>query len=364
MRTIAVLVAACFLFSCSRGTGPVPRAEHPRPDFERTQWLNLNGRWEFHFDPRNQGLDLNWQKPTTPFDRRIVVPFCWQSKLSGIQDAGGHEIGWYRREIKAPAAWKGRHVWLRFGAVDWEARVWVNGHEVGRHEGGYTPFAFDITSLVKPGESAPLVVRVYDPTSRELPTGKQVAAWYTFTSGIWQTVWLEARPETFLNSMVLTPKNEGGAWSVDVKAALRGPDGTASVRVSSPDPTVAPAEGEVRLVSGKGVYETKLKVSSPKLWTPSSPTLYDLIVEVRGPDGQTDKVKTYFGLRTIGRGRYGDLPYESVLLNGKPIYLRGALDQSFNPDGIYTAPSDKFLRQDIERAKSVEIGRASCRERV
>ncbi len=354
MRTLIVSVAASILFSCG-GKVPVPRAEHPRPDFERSQWINLNGTWEFRFDPKNEGLDENWQRPDTPFDREITVPFCWESKLSGVEDTSGYLIGWYRREIKIPADWGSRHVWLRFGAVDWEARVWVNGRRVGVHEGGYTPFAFDITDRVKPGETAQVVVRAYDPTDPELPTGKQIASWYTFTSGIWQTVWLEARPETYLESITLVPVNKEGTWSLTVKAEVAGPDGTAKVRLASPDSSVTGAEGETTLTGGRGVFGADLKVDSPKLWTPETPHLYDLTVEVTGQDGEADHVKTYFGLRTIRRGRYGDLPYESVLLNGKPVYLRGALDQSFNPEGIYTAPSDDFLRRDMEIAKSLGL---------
>jgi hypothetical protein len=347
---IAVLGAA--LLSCGRKAEPIPKAEHPRPDFQREEWLNLNGEWEFRFDPQDLGLDQNWQNPRTQFDRRITVPFCWESRLSGVRDNSGQQVGWYRREINVPAGWNGRRVWLRFDAVDWEARVWVNGRQAGTHEGGYTPFAFDITEQVKPGESAMIVVRAFDPTDRELPTGKQVAFWYTFTSGIWQTVWLEARPSIYLDDVHLVPRNEGGAWSVDVSAIVRGPDGRAKIRISSPDSTVGSAEGEVELRGGSGTFQTALSVQSPRLWSPENPHLYDLAVAVSSGSGPADSVKTYFGLRTIGRGRVENLAHESILLNGKPVYLRGALDQSFNPDGIYTAPSDEFLRKDMELAKS------------
>lgn len=352
MRKLIPVLAGILLASCAGRQERIPRAEHPRPDFERAQWLNLNGKWEFRFDPLDVGRDENWQNPRTAFDREIIVPFCWESKLSGIQDTSDQQIGWYRREFRVPPDWNGRRVWLRFDAVDWEATVWVNGVEAGRHGGGYTPFAFDITDRVKPGESTTIVVRAWDPTDPELPTGKQVAVWYTFTSGIWQTVWLEARPATWLDDLKLAPKNQGASWSLGVEAAVAGPDGSAKIRVASPDPSVTPSEGEAAVKGGKGVYRAELPISSPRLWAPEQPNLYDLTVEVTGPDGVTDTVRSYFGLRTIARGRYGDLPHESVLLNGKPVYLRGALDQSFNPDGIYTAPSDEFLRRDIELAKS------------
>lgn len=333
----------------------LPRPEHPRPDFHRERWQNLNGPWEFRFDAHDQGLDQEWWRPDTIFDQQITVPFGWESKLSGIQDTQGHQIGWYRREIQVPKAWAGLRVWLRFEAVDWAARVWVNGQEVGRHDGGYTPFAFDITGHVKPGGRATVVVRAFDPTDPHLPTGKQVSYWYTFTSGIWQTVWLEARPATYLSGMSLAPRRRAGEWLLGVALRIRGQNGTMTVRISSPDPTVEVKQGQSAVDGERGEFQTELRVESPRLWTPEDPNLYDLRIDVTDPTGASDEVQTYFGLRTIARGRYGDAAYESVLLNGEPIYLRGALDQSFNPWGVHTAPSDDFLRADIELAKSLGL---------
>ncbi len=333
----------------------IPRPEHPRPDFRREQWLNLNGDWEFRFDPHDHGIEEQWWNPGTPFDRRITVPYGWESRLSGIQETNGPQIGWYRREFRPPADWQGSRVWLRFEAVDWAARVWVNGTEMGSHEGGYTPFAFDITEQVQPGESATVVVRAFDPTDRHLPTGKQVAYWYTFTSGIWQTVWLEARPARYLGSLSLIPRDREGDWSLEVSATLAGLDGMATVRATSPDASVSSAQGEVEIDHGSGEFRAELHVESPQLWWPEDPNLYDLELRVADSTGATDVVHTYFGLRTIARGRHGKLPHESILLNGKPVYLRGALDQSFNPEGIYTAPSDEFLRRDMELAKSLGL---------
>lgn len=350
---LALLLALVLSSGCRKA--PIPRAEHPRPDFERAEWVNLNGEWEFRFDPLDVGLAQNWQRPGVVFDRKIVVPFCWESKLSGIADTSGNQIGWYRRKISAPRAWNGRRVWLRFEAVDWEAQVWLDGKFIGKHEGGYTPFAFDVTEHLAPGGSATLVVRAFDPTDRHLPTGKQVAAWYTFTSGIWQTVWLEARPATYLDDLRLVPVNDGGAWSLKVEARLRGPDGKARLRLSSPDATVKSAEGEVELRQGEATFSASLPVGQPKLWSPESPHLYDLEIEVEGAGGPADRVKTYFGLRTVGRGFAPGLKHESILLNGKPVYLRGALDQSFSPEGIHTAPSDEFLRRDMEIAKRLGL---------
>jgi hypothetical protein len=357
-RLPVALVTALLLVSCS---GPetvpeIPRPEHPRPQFLRSDWLTLNGPWEFRFDDLDEGLAGEWWQPGAGgFDRRIVVPFCWESELSGIHDPSGHQIGWYRRRIEVPADWGDRRVWLRFEAADWETTVWINGAEAGRHEGGYTPFAFDVTDRVKPGEEATLVVRVFDPTDRHLPTGKQVARWYTFTSGIWQTVWLEARPANHVSGISMAPLNRDGSWFLRVSLDAAGPDGTANVRISSPDSSVAPGQGALNVRAGTGRFETELAVSSPRLWTPDDPNLYDLRVELSGLEGPADIVETYFGLRTVARGRVGNLPHESILLNGEPIYLRGALDQSFNPRGIYTAPTDEFLQRDMELAKSAGL---------
>jgi len=352
-----VVGLAIWLMGAAAAAGDeVPRGEHPRPDLRRNLWLNLNGAWQFRFDPDDRGIEENWHEATAgvaagDFDRRIVVPFCWQSKLSGVGDTSGQQIGWYRRTTEIPETFQGRNVWLRFGAVDWEARVWVNGREAGRHEGGYTPFAFDVTPLVSPGREATIVVRAFDATDPELPLGKQVPAWYTPTSGIWQTVWLEARPARYVDRLRLTPHHHNRQWSLRVELEAAGPEGETTVEIASAESTVQTHRSTLALKDGRGRLQAALDVAAPKLWTPENPNLYDLEVRLEGPNGDADVVHTYFGLRTIERGKYADLPHESILLNGEPIYLRGALDQSFNPDGIYTAPSDEFMRRDMEIAK-------------
>ena len=334
------------------GADAIPRPEHPRPDFERQQWLNLNGAWDFRFDPDDHGVEARWFEPGKDFGRqKIIVPFCWESSLSGvsrsvIQDKSGQNIGWYRRTFTIPPEWRGRQAWLRFDAVDWEARVWVNGKELGAHAGGYTPFEFDLPHVAEPGQQATVVVRVCDATDPTLPRGKQTPGWYTYTSGIWQTVWLEARPARYISSFTLVPRKSGEEWFLDVSATAAGPAVGDRLRFTSPDPTVESREAEL----SNNEARASLRVKSAKPWTPDSPHLYDLTLQLGD-----DAVKTYFGLRTIGRGRYGNLPHESVLLNGEPIYLRGSLDQSFNPQGIHTAPSDAFLRRDMELARSVGL---------
>ncbi len=332
MRLVVVLALA--------GTLLAQRPEHPRPDFERPQWMTLNGKWDFGFDDK--------------FGRNITVPFCWESELSGVAKKG-ETTGWYRRTFTIPTSWSGKHAWLHFDAVDEEAEVWVNGKEIGIHRGGYSPFEFDLNNVAKPGETATVIVRAFDPTDQELPVGKQTPSWYTYTSGIWQTVWLEARPEHYIKSFTLTPRQVGEKWFIDVDAM---PGGTGQITVDGASPTDSPVR--IRL-TGSGIKATDIElkmgrwhssivIENPKLWSPDSPYLYDVVLHA----GE-DRVKTYFGLRTISRGKFGDLPYESIFLNGQPMYWRGALDQSFNPKGIYTAPSDEFLKHDMELAKAAGI---------
>jgi hypothetical protein len=340
----------------------IPRPEHPRPDAMRTHWANLNGRWEFRFDAQEQGLAEGWEKPgAAGYNQTIVVPFPWESELSLIhQIKGAPKVGWYRRQFKVPADFpKGNHVWLRFGAVDWRADVWLNGRKVAEHEGGYTPFEADITDVVDRTGDNVVVVRAHDPTDPALPTGKQVG-WYTPSSGIWQTVWLESRPKTYISDFRIVTRIEPAV--VHVKAMINGLDQAKySLAIKSDDSTVNPASSAVLAppaAAGKSNFTVELEtpVKEAKLWSPESPTLYNATLELKDAEGNVvDSVTTYFGLRTISRGRFGDAPYERILLNGKPIYLRAALDQSFNPKGLYTAPDDDFLKRDMIIAKGMGL---------
>lgn len=343
----------------------IPKPEHPTPGAVRSRWLNLNGPWQFRFDPRDEGRSAGWSEPDAAgFDRTIVVPFGWESELSGLKQTDYRGVGWYRRTFRVPDAFPaGDRVRLHFGAVDWLADVWVNGRHVATHEGGYSPFSADITDALRPGEPAVVTVRAFDPTDPGLPTGKQVG-WYTPTSGIWQTVWLESHPMAHIDRFTVKTSIDPAVATFDV--ALAGvPAGDCTVSIRSDDPTVKPASAEIRVTEaaaccgpgdpGQPRASLGVAVERPQLWTPERPHLYDVTLELKAPDGRTDQIRTYFGLRTIARGRFGPAPYERILLNGKPIYLRAALDQSFNPKGIYTAPDDAFLRRDIELAKRVGL---------
>ncbi len=350
---------ALVLFVVARGNlvaadAPIPRPEHPRPDAVRAHWANLNGAWEFRFDPIDEGTAQGWEKPGAPgFDRSIVVPFPWQSELSGIhQVKDAPKIGWYRRKFRVSSDFpSGDHVWLRFEAVDWRADVWVNGRKVAEHEGGYSPFAADVTDAIDRSGDNTVVVRALDPTDPELPTGKQVG-WYTPTSGAWQTVWLESRPKTHIAGFRITPKLDPAQAVFDVEVA--GGQGPFEVVVSGRNRTVKANPGAVE--AGHASCQVVCAIDQPQLWTPESPNLYDATIELKDHAGAViDSVDTYFGLRTIRRGVYEGAPYERILLNGKPVYLRAALDQSFNPKGIYTAPDDDFLKRDLIIAKEMGL---------
>lgn len=366
----AAFYLVCLLTFGLRANGAettIPRPEHPTPGAVRDHWLNLNGAWQFRFDPRDEGRNERWFAADAPgFDQTITVPFGWESELSGIKKPDYRGAAWYRRSFTVPDDFpKTSRVWLHFGAVDWQADVWVNGQHVASHEGGYTPFTADITDAMKPGGPSVVVVRAFDPTEPSLPTGKQVN-WYTPTSGIWQTVWLESRPRGHIGQLRVETAIDPAAAHFQV--GLVGlPKGESTVTVKSADPTVEPGSFKVTASGDEPAPRTalveeaalsgklSLTVREPKLWTPETPHLYDVTIELKMPDGQTDTVKTYFGLRTIARGKYGDAPFERILLNGKPVYLRAALDQSFNPRGIYTAPDDDFLKRDMIIAKTMGL---------
>lgn len=350
----------------------VPRPEHPVPDASRNHWSNLNGTWDFRFDAHDQGVKEKWYEPNAAgFDRKIVVPFCWESELSGVHKVqGAPKVGWYRRLVRLPADFpKTERVWLRFGAVDDHADVWLNGKKVAEHDGGYSPFEADVTDAIRRDFDNVLVVRAYDPTDPSHPTGKQVG-WYTTTSGIWQTVWLESRPKSYIKSFRVETKIDpptavfhietaGLPKGTEYAAAVVPRDAEAKDRDDRTVTAKARAEGEndeIKVVVGPKFFK-----GNPKLWSPESPRLYDVSLvltlgdKLDDREATADRVDTYFGLREIKRGSLPGEDFERVFLNGKPIYLRGALDQSFNPKGIYTAPSDEFLRKDIEAAKALGL---------
>jgi beta-galactosidase/beta-glucuronidase len=322
--------------------GSVPRPEHPRPDRLRSDWLNLNGVWEFCFDPEDTGLTSGWSDGRA-LEQEIVVPFCPESELSGIHDEGLHTVCWYARSFDLPEKLHKRLL-LHFGAVDYRCNVWLNGHHLGSHEGGYDSFAFDISPIVKLTGNR-LTVRVHDDPHESKPHGKQAVkpegCVYMRTTGIWQTVWLEAVGSTYLRDWVVRASSGG---YLECQGMIDGPETDLKVNaVLSRDATkVAACDVEPR--DGKFTFSLAVKDALP--WSPESPILYDLDLALLKPnETELDRVRTYVGFRTI------EVKDGECWLNGHPFFVVSALDQGYYPDGLYTAPSDAALRSDVEWAR-------------
>jgi beta-galactosidase/beta-glucuronidase len=314
--------------------------EYPRPQMVRTDWQSLNGLWDYAVRPKDQ------DRPSE-FDGKILVPFPIESALSGVmRRIDESQRLWYRRTFTLPTEWRDRRTLLHLGAVDWETTVWVNGHNLGTHRGGYDPFSFDITTALKESGEQELLVAVWDPTDAGYqPRGKQVrqpeGIWYTPTTGIWQTVWLEPVPEAHIDGLRLTPDVDRSRLLVAPYVVGLEPGHVVDVVVLDQGAEVARGSGRERI---------EIDIPSPKLWSPQMPFLYDLTVTLRSAPGPTDQVHSYVGLRKASIGK-DDRGVTRILLNNKPLFMLGPLDQGFWPDGLYTAPTDAALRYDIEMTK-------------
>ncbi|MGI6705824.1 MAG: glycoside hydrolase family 2 protein [Clostridia bacterium] len=330
----------------------IPRPEYPRPDFERQDWVNLNGVWEFAFDDEAEGIRNRWYEEGD-FPLRITVPFCYQSLNSGVEDKSDHEIVWYKREFSLPRSFQGKKILLHFGAVDFYAMVWVNGRMVGEHKGGYTPFRFDITDYLEPGNNR-LVVRVEDRIGNtSQPRGKQswkeknFNCWYTRVTGIWQTVWLEAVGSTYIDRVKLTPDLD--AKKVKIDAFLEGPVEDCILNTVITIRDVLIADATIRVT--KSIFSYTLDVSSDAFewkvlpWDTDNPNLYDVEFRLSREGEQLDRVKSYFGLRKIST-KDG-----MVLLNNRPIFQRLVLDQGYFDGGLLTAARDEDYIRDIQLTK-------------
>lgn len=361
-----LLALACATLVLVAGGAParasdVPRPEHPQPRAVRDAWLNLNGTWEFDFDDENKGLDERWFASRRPFSRSIVVPFPFQAPLSGIGDPGVHHVVWYRRTFTLPDSFAGGRTLLRFGAVDYTAQVWVNGTEAGSHRGGHVPFAIDATRFLRAGTNE-IVVRAEDTEDPQQPRGKQywqpkpVGIWYTRTSGIWQTVWLERVGRTYIRDFRATPSLE--AEALDVEIEPDGDDRPFRVRAVV---TIA-GEPISEIVAEPGATRFSVPVPDPKLWSPESPHLYDLVLSLVEAEGEApaalDEVRSYFGMRKVS------IEGNRFLLNGRPYYQRLVLDQGYWPEGILTPPSDEAMRYDIEMARAFGFNGARKHQKI
>ncbi|MBD2870170.1 glycoside hydrolase family 2 protein [Paenibacillus arenilitoris] len=318
----------------------MPRAEYPRPDWQRSEWLNLNGSWSFQFDHENHGLAAKWQEgEARTFRDEITVPFSWSSPLSGIgsNDKG---IAWYGKETDWAPEDKESKVFLRFGAVDYKCDAWVNGQAVGSHTGGYGTFEFDVTDVWAAGKPNQIIVRVEDFDHAHQARGKQG---YGEIRGIWQPVWLEARPQNYVRDAKFNTRIDG---TVEVTATVVASiAGKAELAFSFADGEVS-HRAEADLAEGSNAFRASFAIHEPKLWSPESPYLYEGEITLESA-GRTDTVSTYFGVREIGTALVGDKNYRWITLNGKPVYLNGTLDQSFHPTGFFTYPTDREMQDEI-----------------
>lgn len=336
----------------------IPRPEYPRPQMVRQNWQNLNGEWEFEFDFSNSGKARKLYEEEA-FSKTILVPFCPESDLSGIGMKDFIPAVWYKRDFTLQANDLSGRVLLHFGAVDYHCEAWVNGVWVGEHTGGYTSFCFDITEAAKEGTNTIVLYAEDDTRSPKQPSGKQATllyssgCHYTRTTGIWQTVWVEAVPSTYLAGYQLTPDYRNG--KVSIRAEVKGcPDdyklhASASLRGT-------PA-GEVT-VNAAPFVTFELSLSEIDLWEPGNPALYDLTLSLEDENGEGDRVEGYFGLRGI------EIKGRAICINGKPVFQRLVLDQGFYPDGIYTAPNDEALKADIVRCMELGFNGARLHEKV
>jgi len=337
----------------------IPRPEHPRPQFQRERWINLNGTWRFGFDFGRSGVERGWHQDPSALGQEIVVPFCPESSLSGIAHTDFIPCAWYHRTFELPADWDGMRVFLHFGAVDYDCRTWVNGKQVGRHYGGSASFCFEITGALKAGENALTVCAIDDVRSGVQPAGKQCPDYasrgclYTRVTGIWQTVWLEARPQSFVDSVrvvpdldagrfVVTPRIVNGSGGKQFRATVIA-DGSQMTQACVPATTGTPL---------------LLDIEEPRAWSPADPFLYDLRLELLEGDEVVDSVESYAGLRKV------HIDGNRIFLNNEPIFLRFVLDQGFYPDGIWTAPSDEELKRDVERSMAVGFNGARLHQKV
>ena len=358
MKSRLLIVIAALLFSTA--IGAQPRAEYPRPQFERADWVNLNGEWSFALDLSDSGRDRDFYN-SKGFEQRITVPFAPESKLSGIGYTDFINSVWYQRMIRIPSAWQGKRVKLNFGAVYYESEVYIDGRFVGRHYGGSDSFSFDITDFVGDGKEHSIVVHAEsDLRSGTQPGGKQSTNYYSYgcsytrTTGIWQTVWMEAVDDMALERVqVVTDIDNEQIVVIPTYYNVAGGN-TLSVEVRDGGKVVAHAESAA--VQGVPVV---VALKKAKLWSPESPFLYDVVYEVKDAEGKTlDRVDAYVGMRKV------HIDGNKIYLNNKPYYQRLVLDQGFYPDGIWTAPSDEALKHDIEMSKAAGFNGARLHQKV
>lgn len=362
-HTVLAFMATLFFLSplpSAAADQTVPRPEYPRPQFERRDWVNLNGEWNYAFDFGKSGMDRKLYN-AKGFDDKITVPFCPESKLSGVQHVDFIPAMWYHRKIRIPEEWKGRDVMLNFGGVDYFSAVYIDGKLAGRHWGGSSSFGHDITKFVADGKEHDLVVRVEDDNRKGTQTkGKQSSLYqshgcdYTRTTGIWQTVWMEPVDNLGLASAYIIPDLDRKRFVVEPTFRNLAPGMRVEAVVRDGSKTVARASEK----AGPHL-RIELPVKNVKTWSPESPFLYDIDLTVYDGSGKAvDKVSSYAGMRKVHQE--GNRLY----LNNEPYFLRLVLDQGFYPDGVWTAPTDADLKRDIEMSMAAGFNGARLHQKV
>ena len=360
-RIVSILLPILALFADVPSVNAADvRPEYPRPDFERSDWVNLNGTWTYTLDQSLSGHEKNYQA-STGFDGKITVPFAPESSLSGVGFKDFINGIWYQREVSVPSDWQGKEILLHFGAIYYNAEVYINGQLAALHRGGSAPVNVNITPYVTPGQNANIVVcATSDLRSQRQGAGKQSLRHdsngcnYTRTTGIWQTVWLEAVAPGSLKDVKVSTDLAQKQIVINPTFYPGGEGRTLKVELLDGNRTVSRAS-----VDGTNQSVVVLPVKSPKLWSPESPFLYDVVYTVEDSDGKViDTVKSYVGMRSI------DIRGNKLYLNGEPYFQRLVLDQGFYPDGIWTAPTDEALRHDIEMSKAAGFNGARLHQKV
>ena len=332
----------------------IPRNEYPRPQFVRNNWQNLNGEWQFEFDFGVSGKSRDMVN--LPYSKTIIVPFCPESKLSGIEYVDFIPAVWYRRTFNVDSDTNSKRLLMHFGAVDYHTEVFINGKSVGTHRGGYTPFEFDITKYVENGENTVVVYAIDDTRSPLQASGKQSTRYanagchYTRTTGIWQTVWTEVVPLSYIKNVKMTPDVDNECLHVHIDCA-----GDRAYRVKAE----VSYKGEFVsscecAVNGRNIADFTLNVEDPKLWNPGAPELYDIKFTL----DERDVLESYFGMRKV------EIDGLAIKINGKTVFQRLVLDQGFYPDGIITASSDQALIDDIELSMAIGFNGARLHMKV
>jgi len=346
MKKLFIFIFAAALCACAKTTTAVdiPLPEHPRPDFQREDFINLNGQWAFTF---NETLAQGAMQSASieGLDQNITVPFPWGSKLSGVEDGG--DVAWYARNISIPSDWKGKRVFLVIGASDWETKAYINGKCLGTNIGGYTPFEFELTDEIAAGKSGNIFLRVDDQYKDWHLYGKQG---YGNARGIWQTVYLETRGENAIQVLHFSPDIDNSL--VSVHACLEKP------AAENTEFEIAFKNGEsaalkVKVAAGESTVEFNIPIENQHLWSLDDPYLYEVSAKLSVDGKAEDKVDSYFGQRKISAVKVGDNAY--IALNNKPIYLQLCLDQSYHPEGFYTFPSDEFMKNEILISKNLGL---------